>query len=309
MQILNTKRRAIYIIVAVLIVSLFIGSTVLLLVQKMHAPARHPVLSKLASPTSATDADSVDVKEDGLEMSMRVTPGPYFLGELVLVHLALINHTHPTLKLAGQTTPTFCSGSSLFATQTGGTSPHYIPYTMPIPLVSFGTCSRFIGEGPILAPGQTVTSQTYLLLTNSGSVTLACKVFFLLSVTGPENELDPEIGPDPFAGHLPTLLLHVTPQVPAGRILVTQQEGSEVVIQGPSAMQLVVQNYIICQDAQHLPWPSGFGHTLWQPLSTNVLPRPDCAGNTVTFALWKYAVGAEGYEVVQGQQRHSRIKE
>lgn len=302
MQILNTKRRAIYIIVSVLVISLLISSTVLLLAQKMHAPARHPVLSKLASSTSATDADSVDVKEDGLEMSMRVTPGPYFLGELVLVHLALTNHTHPTLELAGQTTPTLCSGSSLFAMQTGGTSPRYIPYTMPIPFMNFGTCGQFFGIGPMLAPGQTVTSQTYILLISSGKVTLSSEVFFSSSIT-PGSELNPQIGPDPLAGHLPTLSLSVTPQVPANRVLATQQEGSEVVIHASPGMQLVYQTYVICQDAQQHFWPAGTGgHALWNPLSTNMLSRPDCTGANPIFALWKYAVGAEGYEVVQGQQ-------
>lgn len=292
MQILNTKRRTIYIIVAVLVVSLLIGSTVLLLVQKRHVPARHSVLSKLASPTSATD--SVDVQQEGVEMSMRVTPGPYFLGELVLVHLVLTNHTQSILTLAGGIDPTQC-GSSLFATQAGGTSPHYALYTMPVQLMLF--CPLSLGTGPSRVPaGQTVTTQTYLLLTSSGNVTLSGKVSFSLSATSFE------IGPDPLAGDLPTLHIYVAPQVPANRVLITQQEGSEVLIQGPSAMQLVAQNYVICQDAQHLPYPSGFGHTIWKSLSTNVLPRPDCAGNNLTFALWKYAVGAEGYEVVQGQQ-------
>src|ERR1019366_64213 len=69
---------------AMLVVSALIGSTVL--VFSLHT---HHSQTKLTSPpTFAKQAgipDSVDVKWNGLEMSMKVMPGPYFLGELLTI--------------------------------------------------------------------------------------------------------------------------------------------------------------------------------------------------------------------------------
>ncbi len=292
-------RRALSTAAVVLVVGALIGSAVLLFTQRGHQ------MQSLAGPTGTPDLAgpvgpvgtpvTTEVDWAGLEMSMKVTPGPYFLGELLAVDLSLTNQTQPTLTLAGWIRPPeTCGATPLSIEQTGGTSPHYTPYPMPVSRIIF--CTADGPDGQALAPGETVEAHTYLLLTSSGDVTLTGVALFHLS------KVSPESSPGPLTGHLPTLVISVMPQVPGDRIFSLQQEDSKVVIQAPSGLQLLDQTYVICQfDANH-PWASGIGHDYWESLSTNVLQRPACAGNGLTFAQWNYAVGAAGYEVVQGQQ-------
>lgn len=290
-------RRVMNTIAVVLVVSILIGSTVLLLAQKMRAPARHPVLSKLASPISATD--SVDVKWDGLEMSMHVTPGPYFLGELLAVDLSLTNHTHSPLILSGkndgsETPLSPCSSYSLHPMLTGGTSPYYSLYTKTI---HFVYACGVMGDGPAFIPGQTITDHFYTLLTSSGEITLTGVAFFAAS--------------SPLTGHLPALHIQVASQVPTDHMLSLQQQGSEVLVRAPTGLRLVGQTDILCQvSSTDRGTPAGYNY--WQPLTTHTLQRPTCPdingwanGQPVnthwTAILWKYAIGAAGYEVAQGQ--------
>lgn len=211
------------------------------------------------------------------------------------VDLLLTNQTRPTLTLAGWIRPPeICGPTPLGVEQTGGTSPHYTPYTMPVGRII--SCTADGPQGQALAPGDSVEAHTYLLLTSSGAVTLTGVALFHLS------KYSPDRSPGPLAGHLPTLVISVTPKVPIDRTLSLQQKSSEVIIQAPPGVQLLDQTYVICQGAANRGWAEGTGHDYWEPLSTNVLQRPDCAGSGLTVALWEYAVGAGGYEVVQGQQ-------
>lgn len=282
-------------IAAVLVVGVLIGSTVLLLTQYTHLPKGRTTTLGLATPTSTPN--SVDIKWDGLEMSMKITPGPYFLGELLAVDLSLTNHTHPSLILSGNSDGSDahpCSSYSLRPKLTGGTSPHYSLYTKPVPFVY--NCG-VMGYGPALVPGKTIVDHFYVLLTSSGEVTLAgVAVFNTLS---------------PLTGHLPTLHIQVAPQVPAGRMISLQRQGSEVMVRAPSGLHLIGQTYILCQVSSTDRGTPG-GYDYWQTLSTHALQRPECPdingwvnGQQVTthwtIVLWKYAIGAIGYEVAQGQ--------
>ncbi len=273
-----------------------VGSAVLGLAacgQPAPALAVQTATTGLAGPVGAPV--TAQGQADGLELAMRVTPGPYFLGELLAVDLALTNQAHPTLTLAGWIRPPgVCGPTPLSVEQTGGTSPHYTPYPMPVARIM--SCMNDGPQGQALAPGGTVEAHTYLLLASSGTVTLTGLALFHFSKNSPESS------PGPLAGHLPTLLLHVAPQVPADRTLSLQQEGSEVVIHAPSGLQVLGQSYVICQDAAQHPWASGTGHDYWKPLSAHALQRPPCEGIDFSFAQWNYAAGAAGYEVVQGQQ-------
>jgi hypothetical protein len=293
---------------AVLVVSALISGAVLLFTQHMHS---HTVarLGDTPVPTSVVGTPTltgpegtpvlVDVKWDGLEMSMSVTPGPYFLGELLAVDLSLTNHTHPTLTLAGGAGPSPC-GSALLPQQTGGTAPYYPLYTMPVPLPPLPCPFAQPGMGPPLVAGQTVTGLFYEPLTSSGDVTLTCEVLFYLLETSPQGVAGWQEGAGPLAGHLPILQIHVTPQAPADRTLSLQQEGSEAVIDVPASIALLERTYILCQDSQRDLFADGDRPDIWNPLATRVLQRPACpAGEKVV--QWKYAIGAVGYVIAQGQ--------
>jgi hypothetical protein len=165
---------------------------------------------------------------------------------------------------------------------------------MPVALTIH--CPAIGPYGQALPPGATVSAHLDLLLTKTGKVTLTGLVWFLLSTNSPDS------GPGPLDGHLPTLPLSITTQIPPDRILQLQQGNFEVGIRAPTGLQLLDRSYIICQDAANHALPLGTGHSYWESLATLVLHPLACAGSNWTLKLWKYAVGAEGYEVVQGQQ-------
>jgi hypothetical protein len=78
--------------------------------------------SKTARPVRAPT--TVRVEASGLEMSMSITPGPYFLSEVLVADMTLTNHTNTTFMLReGLCYP------ALRLKQTGGKSPHY---TLPL---------------------------------------------------------------------------------------------------------------------------------------------------------------------------------
>lgn len=175
--------RAINALVAVVMVSALIGGAVLLFTQCMNS---------LAGPVGTPVR--VGVKWNGLEMSMSVTPGPYFLGELLGVDLSLTNHTHQTLTLAGVTSPRGLCFPTAFSVQVSGGSPHYALFTMPVQFIM--SCpARREGIGPTLAPGQTVTGHFYEPLTDSGDVTLTGEAFFYQVAINPQGQQGQYSGP------------------------------------------------------------------------------------------------------------------
>lgn len=293
---------------AMLVVGILIGSFILLFAQRRSqtdSTKRTSGTSQLAGPLGPPTG--VDVQWDGLEMNMRVTPGPYFLGELLAVDLSLTNHTHPTVTLGGTrhtSDDLLCGDSSLLPEQNGGTAPHYSLFTTPVQMII--SCNAIRLPGPYsdlaFAPGQTVTGSFYVLLTNSGEVTLAGAAFFyVLPTNSQKGEWQRNSGP--LTGHLPVLRIHVMPQVPADRQLsILHEDSKSSTIQAPTGLHLLAQTYVICQDSAGHPWASGtiWNRDYWQPLSRSVVQRPACNGSGLTVAQWKYAIGAVGYEVKQG---------
>lgn len=290
----GSTKRVFGTLAAILVVSTLIGSTILLLIhaqaRQIQAPIQAGPFGKPIGPVGKQV--TITTTWSGLEMSMRVTPGPYFLGELLAIDLSLTNHTHPTLTLRGNVDSGEC-GSALYPDQTDGTNPHYALYTLPVPF-TYNCPAIRPGNGISLAPGQTVAASFYELLTGSGDVTLTGNVAFYLSKTSNQSS------PGPLAGHLPTLHIHVISQIPTDRALSFQQQDTRVSIQAPADLRLVDQTYILCQDSSRHSWPGG--HEDWEPISTHTLQRPECSGQgDWTIVLWKYAIGAAGYAVVQGQ--------
>lgn len=313
----KTLMRALSTIAAVLVVGILIGSAVLLFTRSTRSLAGRTGTLGQSVPTSTPN--SVDVKWDGLEMSMKITPGPYFLGEIVAVDLSLTNHRQQTLRLGGtldgpESSPFPCGSYSLFPTQTGGTSPHYSLYTEPVQFIY--SCPAMFDPGPnqgtMLAPEKTVADHFYVLLTGSGDVTLLGEAYLYIPGMGIQREGQ---HPGPLTGHLPVLHIHVASQVPADRMLSIQQESSVVRIHAPTGVQLVDQMYILCQSSptdRGTPGGDPVGNASWHLLSAHTLQRPACLNSSGwvngqpvstqwTSVLWKYAIGAVGYEVVQGQ--------
>lgn len=289
------RRKQIFsIAAAAFIVFVLIGGTLVWFGQiqsQTQTPTLPGAISKPLGPVGKPV--TVTTKVAGLEMSMRVTSGPYFLGELLAVDLSLTNLTHPILTMQGSVGSFPCEEAALHPDQTDGASPHYALYTLPIPFV-YNCPMMGPGIGSTLAPGQTVAAHFYELLTGNGNITLTGEASFYLTKTSSQGS------PGPLAGHLPMLSIHVMPQIPSDRMLSLHQEASHVAIQAPAGLQLMSQTYILCQDSSNHPFPGGY--EVWEPLSTHTLSRPTCSevGNW-NVILWKYAIGAVGYAVVQGQ--------
>lgn len=278
-------KRAIHLLntlAAVLVVSLLIGGSIVLFTNRQSTTA-----GPVGAPTT------VQVEASGLKMSMSITPGPYFLSEVLVADMTLTNHTNTTFMLQeGLCFP------ALRLEQTGGESPHY---TLPLHgNVAFLGCNE--REGP-LKPGQTITNQQYELLTSSGQVTLTTTAKFVKDVV--IKVIKPGFGPvdvhgntpvsNPL-GYWPSLQIQVASHIPSDRLFSLHLQGSQVHINAPPVLHLLYQ-YIVSCDSYNVTIDTG--NWSWEPISTRVLRIPglDCPGNV----RWQYAVSAAGYAVVAGK--------
>ena len=152
---------------AILVVAALIGASLLLF--GLWSPLQRdrssgPVV--VASAVFRTQAH-------GLEMIMQVTPGPYFLSEMLAVHLSLTNHTQTTFLLQGPE----CD-SPLKVVVTGGKSPY--DTQLKSNLAAMASCVGASGLG--LNPAQTITATKYVAITSSGHVTLTAQAGYHMSI-------------------------------------------------------------------------------------------------------------------------------
>jgi hypothetical protein len=283
------------VIAAVLVVALLIGSTLLLF---------GPLLRDRFVTTPSRDTFGAPRKVGNLEMSLKITSGPYFLNELLEVDLMVINPTHTLYSLApkGPVDP-LCSQLLNIVTTDGG-SPHAIDfqhYWDPIlgPSRNCSPLSPGIQTGfgiPVLAH-QTITYKQYVQLTSSGHVTLTANLVSLRIYTQTGS------GSGIFAGALEdTLHLFVNPHTPSDRQLSMQEQNAQVVVSGPPA----VNGHLFGRIGSVCPGPEGGKDIggLGQPSGTTVIVKPDsnvCSANGPKPLWWTYVVGAPGYALVSGR--------
>ena len=269
MHLLNT-------LAAVLVVGLLIGGSIVLFTHRSQSTTAGPV----GTP------GTVRVEAGGLEMSLSVTPGPYFLSELVVAEMSLTNHSHTTFRvLSGLCNPAFKLA------QTGGESPHY---TLPLhgnPIL-FG-CHAIDSQ---LEPGQTITNQQYELLTSSGRVILTAQAQFLKTEGGGLTH-----GPSPLDGHWPSLQIQVASHVPSDRLFSLHLKGSQVFVDAPPNLHLVYRFIESCVGDGYGPGID-VGSLTWDPISTRILNVPgNLVGCPAKDVRWQYAVSAAGYAIVAGK--------
>lgn len=292
-------KRVLSTLAAILVIGTLIGGAIVFLTRSQTGQGQMPIQSgpigKAIGPVGKPI--TVTSTSDGLAMSMSVTPGPYFLGELLAVNLSLTNHTHPMLIMQGWVGSGACESAALYPEQAGGTDPRYALYTLPVPF-TYNCPMMGPGIGSPLAPGQTVAAHFYIVVKNSGDVTLVGKASFYLSKASFQGS------PGPLAGHLPMLHMQVEPQTPTDRMISLQQKNTHVAVDAPAGLHLMDQTYILCQDSSGHAWPGGYED--WEALSSPTLQRPECSGiGNWTITVWKYAIGAAGYAVTQGQSSGS----
>lgn len=266
------SRLAANLLAALVVIGLILGSWALFKVRPATSPA-------VSGP-----GPSVTTQAHGLAASMHILiSGPYFLGELLPIDVALTNHTSQAIGIGGSVRIVdngfvdACSPFLLRVHIAKGSQPSYA-----FPDFAFGCLQPYVVTE--VAPSQTITVRQYLPLTLSNEVTLMTGIPLSDQPTDPFNRAWPTV----------RMQIHVDPQIPPDRQLSLQQQNGQVMISAPAGAQahLLVMQTIACDHY-------GSGSNEWTPLATNVLHEPTCP---TANPHWVYAVGAPGYSIVSGEQ-------
>jgi len=148
----------------------------------------------------------------GLELSMSVPRGPFFLSELLLVTVSLRNRSSAAVGYVGAFTPAFCNAA--VDVMLAGSPPLYTP---PRALLPSCPAPRPNPDG--LAPGRALSVQLLVPITASGRVTMAAHMLFVTATHRDGAGVWYSSGPGPFAARWPTLTIGVTARVPANRVI------------------------------------------------------------------------------------------
>jgi hypothetical protein len=273
---------------AVLVVAAITGASLLLFTRRPQE-----VVSSLpkSSPVGLVGTPAtVRAEAGGFEMTMSLTPGPYFLSELVAAEISLTNSTQKTAYVGIPFTGNAC-GYTTGVQVTGKDTPEFV-----IPIPTDHSCPAFANSTPI-KPGQTLTTLKYLSLTSSGRVTLTAETVFYMSTRQPPKPFPEQIS-SPLDGHWPSVQIEVASKVPADRKISYRREGTRVLITAPGDARHPLQYLysVSCSDYTG-PGGTGTGNFGWEALQKNVVGEPGCPGKNVQ---WTFAFGLPGYGIVQG---------
>ncbi len=204
----------------------------------------------------------------GLEITMSIRTGQYFLEEMLPVLMLLSNHSARRLSFEGAVLPGTCERSP-FIMVTGGSAPRYhLPWA---PLFSCPNRSPYR-----LNPGQTRTATLLVLLPASGQLRLTAQTSY-------------EQDANPFGSAWPSIAISVRPSAPPDRHLHLRRHGSGVsVTVRQGRLPHLLYQYLIVSGGTRI------GTRDWQPLRDARLQDPRGA---LAYALWRVLVTAPGYTV------------
>lgn len=290
-------------LVAVLVVIALIGSALLLFWHRLPSTGDHSRQVPTAPPIGPVGTPvTVHAQAGGLEMTMRITPGPYFLSEMLAADLSLGNHSQTTFLLLGVTDDP-CH-SPLKIVMTGGERPYDTNLQSNLAAI---TCMGFPGSVQ-LQPNQTISIRQYAALTSSGQVTLTARAVFVKTPVG-RYGLTPIITvASPLDKHWPSLQISVSAKTPSDRLISLQKQGALTIVNAPSAArgQLLEMSAGDCSFGPRAS--SHKGSDYWgDHLSTMTIETPQCGvtdvdGTPIPGKLrWTYVVGAPGYTMVSGR--------
>jgi hypothetical protein len=242
-----------------------------------------PAASALAGPLASAQVN-------GLDLTLRIAPGPYFVRELLPVDVSLANHSNTTVYVAGHAGVNQ-GPAGFYIKQEGGTA-------LSSPPLALAGCT-FCSGGPgilmpnALAPGQSMSESDHILLTASGTLTLSVGVE-VYTVTRPTSTASGRISSsDPFATGRPALHLRVAAVAPANRTLRVWRMGTHLVVLGPPQALLHLE-YTYTRSMPDM----FFGGESWHATPGIVIDGEVPADCARCAAIWSYAVGAPGYAVV-----------
>ena len=220
-------------------------------------------------------------ESNGLETTLSIPPGPYFLSELLSVDITLTNSSQHSIMLEGGPAINTCMGA-FSAMVTGGQEPHYdIPVT-PITM----SCPPGMST---LAMKESLSAHGYIAITRSGAATVAMDARASTLTLNSDGTVSNQ-GSRPLAEHWPSIAIKVTPQIPSDRLLTLQTQGNTVIVNAPDSVRphLVYYYTVSCLHG------SGTNGD-WTSLKAKTLQEPYCDD---PIRHWDYAVSASGYPVV-----------
>jgi hypothetical protein len=281
---------------SILVIAGIIGTALALV--RSHVPPDTSALAR-SQPSPPLGSDfwvggtpvTREVQAGGLHFVMQVTPGPYFLGELLAADLVLRNDSHTTYTLTGQSSFSpwvdgIC-GATLFVTMSGGAT--VLQYGLPL---GEGVPTCPFGDFP-LAPGQTLTIHKFMPLTSTGELTLQAGASFVTqTVTMPLHT--------PLDGRWPSLKIAVAAATPSDRQITLQRKAAQVQINAPRAARahLFYIDAVTC-GASH-GGTALSGSMVWKPLATAVVQESNCGESSGPTIQWWYMVSAPGYAITSG---------
>ena len=150
--------------VSVVVVTLLVMASLLLLPHNSTTsgstiPTGKPIGPLVGTPVLA------QTEGNGLETTLSITPGPYFLSELLSVDITLTNSSKHSIQLEGGPAINTCNGA-FSVMVTGGQEPHYDVPVTPI------TMSCPPGTGALDAK-KSLSAHGYIAITKSGKATVA----------------------------------------------------------------------------------------------------------------------------------------
>ena len=292
---------------AVLVVLALIGSALLLFWHRLPSTGDHPAIAPPIGPVGAPVVVYAGVA-GGFEMSLKITPGPYFLSELLETDLSITNHTHTDSWLFTRNGPSCLVLLNIVTA--GGRSPYATDiqhYWTGLPRNNIFTCNwpstGVIGPiASVKVPAtRTITIKQFVQLTSSGHVTLTAHVAFRKTTN--------EFGwNDPHAisvdASVVSLHLSVSALVPSDRRLsIIKEQGAQVIVYVPPAARghlLSAIGFTCSRDGETGAESMG-DHRISQPTMT--LQKPECTppiqGNKLLW--WTFFAGAPGYAMVSGK--------
>lgn len=271
---------------AVLLIAAIISASLLLFQQQKMKT----IISPPYPGNPPANMVTVFSEAGGLRMSLSLTPGPYFLSEMLAVDISLTNHTDKTVYVGIPFVESAC-GYVTGVQVTGGGAPEFV-----ISIPTDHSCPAFANNTSIKS-GQTLTVLKYLPLTSSGHQLLTAETEFFASTPRSQNPF-PQRASSPLDGHWPSIQIDVASKVPANRMISYHRVGSRVFIDAPTDARHLLQYLygVSCSDYTD-QGGTGSGNYGWQSLQKNVVGEPGCPGKNVQ---WTFAFGLPGYGIVGG---------
>jgi len=252
------------------------------------APSRH-----VAGGASVTAKTSAPLSSGDLEFGLRAAPGPYFVGEVVQVRVALVNHSpRPVWYIPRDSRARLSLGPPLFVSVDGGSPPFYV--LPPYPFHG--------GPGPTavrLEAGRRVDTDGFAILTASGHLTLAAQARFYTPSDQQGRSQWQEIRPVLRGGSFLHIL--VAPTVPPTRLIRLHRVGRRIYVVVPPGIhpQTTYGGWLSCtypasKSSAHREYlgVGDFGEQ-WAPTPRAGIVMPRCSGGGIEHL--QVLVRAPGY--------------